>query len=239
MTKIRISITEDEALIADNLAYCLEDLGYEVVSISDNAAETIGNLTIHQPDIALIDIQIRGEMDGIQLAKIIREQFRIPFIYITSNSESATIEKLKETQPAGFILKPFSTSSLGPVIEIALHNASIQKMDARELIQVDDALFIKDKHSLIKIRFTEILFAEARSNYTLIQTSDNRFLLSQTLKSIEEKLVPNGFMRIHRSYIVNIREIDEIRAKNVRLKDTELPLSESYRPDLLERIQLL
>lgn len=239
MSKIKISITEDEALIADHLALCLEDLGYEVVCVCDNAAETIGNLTIHQPDIALIDIQLRGAMDGIQLATIIREQFGIPFIYITSNSESATIERLKETQPAGFILKPFSAPSLGPVIEIALHNAHIQKGESQELIQVDDALFIKDKQSLVKLRYTDILFAEARSNYTLIKTIDHKYLLSQTLKNIEEKLVPHGFMRIHRSYIVNIREIDEIRPKNILVNGTELPLSESYRSELLERIQMI
>lgn len=239
MNNIKISITEDEALIADHLAACLEELGYSVVAIADNAAETIGNITIHRPDLALIDINLRGEMDGIALANIIREQFGIPFIYITSNSDSNTIERLKATQPAGFILKPFSAAALGPVVEIAMHNNKLQKDQTHELVQIDDALFVKDQHKLVKIVYTDILYAEAQSNYTLIKTKDQKFLISQTMKNIEEKLVPHGFMRIHRSFVVNLKHIDQIHPKAVIVQQKEIPISETYKAELLERVETL
>jgi len=234
----KICITEDEALIADHLAMCLEDLGYVVASIADNAAESIGNITIHKPDLVLIDIQIRGEIDGIQLAKIIRKQFNIPFIYITSNGDSATIERLKETQPAGFILKPFSPESLRPIIEIALHNSQESKNHS-EVIEVDDAFFIKEGHTLIKVHFNDILYAEAQSNYTLIKTKNQKYLMSQTLKVLEEKLDSYGFMRVHRSYVVNLKKINQILPKSVMIEETEIPLSDANRGELLDKIRMI
>lgn len=243
--KIKISITEDEALIADHLAACLEDLGYEISSICDNAKETLADIAINRPDLALVDINIHGEMDGVDLVEAINRSFDLPVIYLTSNSDKNTIERVKHTQPAGFILKPYTTSDLESNIEIALfkysqkNNIDTVKSDPSEGITIlNDAFFLKDKHALVKVFFDDVLYAEAMDNYCVIYTSNGKYILSQTLKLVEQKLRPNGFLRVHRSHLVNLKHITQIQPKSVFINTHEIPLSDSYRAELMERISL-
>lgn len=240
--KIKISITEDEALIADHLAACLEDLGYEISSICDNAKETLAEIAIDKPDLALIDINIHGEMDGIELVEAINKSFDLPIIYLTSNSDKNTIERVKHTKPAGFILKPYTIGDLETNIEIALYKFSEEKSKSSpsetELMVLNDAFFLKDKHALIKIYFNEILYAEAMDNYCIIYTEKGKHVLSQTLKLVEQKLKPNGFIRVHRSYLVNLKHVTQIQPKSVFINTHEIPLSESCKAELMERISL-
>lgn len=242
--KIKISITEDEALIADHLAACLEDLGYEISSICDNAKDTLAQIAIQKPDLALVDINIHGDMDGVQLAETINRSFDLPIIYLTSNSDKQTIERVKHTKPAGFILKPYTTSDLETNIEIAL----FKFLDAKNTIHkndeptdsaiLNDAFFLKEKHALIKLFFNDVLHAEAMDNYCIIYTSNGKYILSQTLKLVEQKLKDHGFLRVHRSHLVNLKHISQIQPKSVFINDQEIPLSESYKSELMERISL-
>lgn len=243
--KIKISITEDEALIADHLAASLEDLGYEITSICDNAKDTLAELIINKPDIVIVDINIHGEMDGIDLVNAINKSFNLPVIYLTSNSDKQTIERVKHTKPAGFILKPYTIKDLETNIEIALFKYAEKERQIENEINVEsvlpvlnDAFFIKDKHALIKVRFEDILYAEAMDNYCVIYTSSRKYILSQTLKSVEQKLTPHGFMRIHRSNLVNLKHITQIQPKSVFIGENEVSLSDSYKSELMEKINL-
>lgn len=242
--KIKVSITEDEALIADHLAACLEDLGYEISSICDNAKETLAEIAINKPDIALVDINIIGDMDGIELVEAINKSFDLPVIYLTSNSDKTTIERVKHTKPAGFILKPYTTKDLESNIEIALFkysqekNENLKSESTIETTILNDAFFLKDKHALVKIYFDDVLYAEAMDNYCVIYTSNGKYILSQTLKLVEQKLKPNGFLRIHRSHLVNLKHISQIQPKSVFVNNHEIPLSDSYKVELMESISL-
>lgn len=244
--KIKISITEDEALIADHLAACLEDLGYEITSICDNAKDTLAELILNKPDIMLVDINIHGEMDGVDLVTQINKLFHLPIIYLTSNSDKQTIERVKHTQPAGFILKPYTAKDLETNIEIALYKYAeqtsqvTQETNLQEPLPVlNNSFFIKDKHALVKVEFEDILYAEAMDNYSIIYTSSKKYILSQTLKLIEQKLQPHGFLRVHRSHLLNLKHISQIQPKSVFINEHEIPLSENYRKELMERINLL
>jgi DNA-binding LytR/AlgR family response regulator len=243
--KIKISITEDEALIADHLAACLEDLGYEISSVCDNAKDTLVELAINRPDILIVDINIHGDMDGVDLVNTINKSFRLPVIYLTSNSDKQTIERVKHTRPAGFILKPYTVHDLETNIEIALFKYAAQEdstnsqpTTSETLPVLNDAFFIKDKHALIKVSFDEILYAEAMDNYCVIYTSHKKYILSQTLKLVELKLNPHGFIRVHRSHLLNLKHVTQIQPKSVFIDNHEIPLSDSYKKELMERINL-
>lgn len=240
--KVKISITEDEALIADHLAACLEDLGYEITSISDNAKDTLAELLMNKPDIVIVDINIHGEMDGVDLVSAINKSFDLPVIYLTSNSDKQTIERVKQTKPAGFILKPYTVKDLETNIEIALYKYAEQNYSEtlryKSLTILKDAFFIKDKHALIKVSFEDILYAEAMDNYCVIYTSNRKYILSQTLKLVEQKLNPHGFIRVHRSHLLNLKHVTQIQPKSVFINDHEIPLSDSYKSELMERINL-
>jgi len=122
MSEIRVLIVEDEALIAKDIKYILEDEDYFVSGIAYNSKKALEELRSNIPDIVLLDIHLNSELTGIQLAKIINEQYHLPFIFLTSFADRPTIEKVKSTNPMGYIVKPFEEKTLVATIEIALFN---------------------------------------------------------------------------------------------------------------------
>src|SRR5688500_6194220 len=122
----KILITEDEVIIAEDIAACLEELGYEVCAI-DSGIDTIGMVRETKPDLVLLDINIKGERDGIETAQLIKEEFGIPFIFLTAYADQQTIDRAKTTEPYGFIVKPFDEKDLRSAIEIALYKSGRDK----------------------------------------------------------------------------------------------------------------
>jgi len=232
-TKPRILIVEDEPIIAADVEMTLEDLGYEVVGIKDNATDALETIKKAKPDLVLLDINLEGDIDGVMLAQDINKSFNIPFIYLTSNADSLTINRVKRTQPAGFIIKPFSEKDLQSNIEIALFSKSQKKEDPK------NEFFIRDGSSLIKVNFDDLLFLKADDTYTRLVTIDKNFILSLNLKKVSEKLPTAYFIRIHRSYIINIRFIDRIKEGRVYIDKHKLPIGRSYQDALFSRISKL
>ena len=233
-----IFILEDEALIADHIAVCLEDLHYKVAGISDNGEEALEMIARLQPDLCLIDINLGGDLDGVDVAQEIRRRFEIPFIFITSNTDSRTLARVQRTEPAAFIVKPYTLEDLASNIGIALYKSRNKEFAKPVAVpELEDSFFVKEKHELIRLRYQDIRFAEAMDNYTRLHTADRKFVLSQTLKSVAERLEERGFLRVHRSYVVNLRCIDLIAPRHLRIGDAEIPLSETQRTRLMEMVQ--
>ena len=115
-----VLIVEDEAIIAVDLEMILESVPYKVVGIADNANEAIELIVNRDPDFVLLDININGDKDGVELASIIKERFKKPFIFITSYTDKATLDRAKHTLPYGYIVKPFNEAELLATIEIAM-----------------------------------------------------------------------------------------------------------------------
>jgi DNA-binding NarL/FixJ family response regulator len=122
MSDIRVLIVEDEALIAKDIRYILEDEEYIVSGIAYNSKKALEELRSNPPDIVLLDIQLNSDLSGIQLARVINEQYQLPFIFITSFADRATIEQVKSTNPMGYLVKPFEERTLITTLEIALYN---------------------------------------------------------------------------------------------------------------------
>jgi len=125
----KIIIVEDEIIIALDLKLRLENLGYEVVHTSFNGKDAIKLTGEKNPDLVLMDIQLNGEMDGIDVAQQIRNLYNIPFIYLTGSHENTLLERAKQTDPVGFIGKPFDESEIQNLIEKAI----TQKQDSDKL----------------------------------------------------------------------------------------------------------
>ncbi len=250
MKKVRIVIVEDEALIADHIAICLEDLGYDVVGIEEDGTEALEIIQNLQPDLCILDINLAGALDGVDVAQEINRRFAIPFIFLTSNSDKRTLERVKITEPAGFILKPYTVQDLETNLGIVLYKlrraasgkVTENKLESESISSSkranDDSFFIKEKHELIRIHYGEISHVEAMDNYARIHTSKGRFVLSQTLKNVEKRLEDHGFLRVHRSYVVNLTHIDLIAPRHLVLGPEQIPISETQRQKLMERIQL-
>ncbi len=112
MNKVKVLIVEDEMVIAMNLVSILEDLGYDVLDPANSYEEAVDALKEEQPDIALLDIQLDGDKDGIDFARYINQYQEIPFIYLTSNADSRTLNQAKETSPSSYLVKPFNQDDL-------------------------------------------------------------------------------------------------------------------------------
>ena len=117
----RILIVEDERITAEDLQDILTDLGYTVTASVSSGAEAIAKAAEIKPDLALMDIRIKGEIDGTETARILRERFNIPVVYLTAHADTATLSRAKLATPLGYITKPFQEAELHASIEMALH----------------------------------------------------------------------------------------------------------------------
>ena len=126
MPPIKILIVEDEPAIAHDIAAILAGNGYQVCGIAHSSVKAIDYLASKSPDIALLDISIKGDMDGVEIAHIIKKKYNIPFVFLTSFADKETIERVKETAPYGYIVKPFKERDLAPAIEVAMLRKSTE-----------------------------------------------------------------------------------------------------------------
>ena len=232
----KIYIVEDEPIIADTIAHALEKEGYSVCGIADNAKEALYDIDDLKPDLVLLDINIIGAISGIELAEKINEKFKIPFIFLTSQTDENTINKVKKTNPSGFISKPFNEAGLRSNIEIALFKNKEKKEEKK---MIENSFFIKNKGELIKVNKTDIYYVEAYDNYAKLICNNGEYLLSFTLKSVTEKLNDKNFIRIHRSYLININKIDSLFDGYVFIAHKKLPIGKSYKEQLMNSISLL
>jgi two-component system, response regulator PdtaR len=121
MTKSRILVVEDEAIVAMGIKQKLEDLGHQVVDIVFTGEDAVQTALNKQPELILMDIVLKGSMDGIEAAAKIRNQLDIPVIYLTAYSDEEVLERARMTEPYGYIIKPFKKSELNANIEMALY----------------------------------------------------------------------------------------------------------------------
>jgi len=141
MKRARILIVEDEQIIAEDLQEVLERQNFAVVCIADSGENALEEVSNTRPDIILMDIHLKGDIDGIETAKRIRENEDIPIIYLTSSSQGGDLEKAKQTDPYGYITKPFDPQTLATTIEIALHK---HRIDSRTRISLETYRFIAE-----------------------------------------------------------------------------------------------
>lgn len=231
MKQTSILVVEDEPLIADDIAETLEKNGYHVVGIVDEAVDALQMIKDKSPDMALLDVNIEGDQDGIALA----EQLDIPFVFLTSYYDKKTLDRAKKTNPSGYIVKPFSEKDLLVNVEMAIY----KKEKVSVSVNPPEKLFVRKDQEIISIQSSDIVYVEAFDNYANVFTVNEKYIISHTLKSIEEKLLPLGFERIHRSYLINFEAIDSISEGYVFLKGHRVSIGKSYRKDFLDKLAML
>jgi PAS domain S-box-containing protein len=171
MSKARILVVEDEWLVAQGIAESLAEVGYEVVGMAASGEETLRLAAEAHPDLVLMDILLKGDMDGIEAAEHLRRRFNLPVVFLTAYADPQTLGRAKVTEPFGYLLKPFEVRELHSVIEIALYKARAEKR-LQHLHQILHAIrnvnqlitTEKDRHRLIEQACR--LLAESRGYFT-------------------------------------------------------------------------
>lgn len=242
----KILIVEDEMIIAANISLELNNLGYEVIGIITRGEEALLHIKHQQPDILLLDINLKGELDGIETAKEMQKKHNIPIIYLTANADDANFNRAKETHPYAFITKPFKKLDLKRAIELTLSQLKSTDSDELEMhptteeaFVLNDSIFVRQSSSMVKIYIKDIFYIEAQRNYCKIFTNKKEHLLVITLKEMDEKLPSKHFLRVHRSYIINISQVSEILTTHLVISNKAIPLNKVMKDELLKRLQTI
>jgi DNA-binding LytR/AlgR family response regulator len=251
MSKINVLVVEDESIVSKDIQHSLKKLGYNVVGASSTGDKAIELAGEERPDIILMDIMLKGDMNGIEAAEQIKELYSIPIVFLTAYADESTLSKAKITEPYGYILKPFKEIDLHTTIEMAVykHGKEQEMVKERDLLFSlvenkeggGDYIFVKSNSKLVKLNNTDIYYIEALKDYVVIHTEKVRYTIHSTMKDIANKLLKDEFLRVHRSYIVRLDKIATIEYPNLTLEkvDKVIPIGGSYRDDLNERINLV
>ena len=255
---INILIVEDEAILAMDLADLLETDGYHVVGTANNGRKALDLFRQNPVDLILCDITIKGDWDGIETVTQLFRLRQVPVIYLTALSDRTTISRAKETVPAAYITKPFDAQQLRIAVEMALNNFSVRVLapaadpavkvvplnanplpadkDQRTgpILRVNDALFVKQNYQFMKVMLSEVMYLEADDIYTTIVTTGKKYVVRLSLGNMLERLHASRLVRTHRSYAINLDQIDSFSEHDVVISGHSIPLSRNYKEGFLK-----
>ena len=240
MANINVLVVEDEIIVSKDIQNSLKRLGYNIVGSAASGDKAIETALKEKPDLILMDIMLKGEMNGIEAAEKIKEKLNVPIIFLTAYAEDSTLSKAKMVEPYGYILKPFKEIDLKTAIEVAVykHSKEAEVIKERDLLfqiveskEANEFVFIKSKSRFVKININDIMLIEALKDYVIIHTSEGKFTVHSTMKDIERKFDFENFLRVHRSYIVNVNKIKAVEHSNIFLDGhaKEIPIGGSYK----------
>lgn len=249
--KVKILIVEDEFIVAEDIRINLLKLDYEVTDVVRSGETAIAAFEKDRPDIVLMDVRLGDGMDGIAAAAHLRSISNVPLIYLTAHSDKATFDRARKTAPHAYIVKPFNFHNLHTAIELALANFAKKQfgqpedlMNGSAVPQVSqylfhDSVFVKFGKAFHKIKFSDICFIKANGSYSVVQTFRREFTLSMNLHTLLDRLQRPEFLRVHRSYVVNLNCIDSIDERGIHMDKHFIPVSKSSREELLNKLKAL
>lgn len=242
MALVKVGIVEDEFLIAYGIAETLKELGYEVTDIANNYTEALSIIANEKPDILLVDIQLGGYKDGIDLAWKIRKDYNIPFIFLTSNTDAATVERAKKVSPNAYLVKPYNKNDLYTSIEVCMHNFAANQRPQNVATEgnylINDSVFIKQGQYLHKVLLDDILYLESDNVYVNVHTHNNKMVVRSTIHDYLDLIASKQFFRVHRSYAVNLKHIKTINSESLFVNNIEVPIGKAYRDELLGLLKI-
>ena len=255
--KVNILVLEDEGIVAMALEDTLESQGYGVAGLADNGREALDIMKRNSVDLALLDIHVKGDWDGVETARKLTGLKDIPFIFLTAFSDEETISRARDTMPHAYLVKPYQPQNLLIAIDLALHNFQLLKSSPNTILSVkpdqapplnepkDDLLvfnhsiFIRQNYKYVKIIAADIMYLEVSGNHTWIKTSHKKYIVRYGLQTLLEKFNAEIFVRVHRSFAINFHYVSSFDASSVFVNDVEIPLGRMYKDEFLNRLRLL
>lgn len=227
----KILIIEDEVLIAEDLKDMLVSFGFTTIFLAHDKSDGIALLESTMPDLVLLDIRMKHELDGLDIGNLINEKYQIPFIYITAHSDINTIREIVKTNPTGYITKPFKKSDLFANINLAL---------SQKATKTNTQLVFKDGANTVFINYEDIYYIESENNYLTIFCVSKKYMCRQTIETFLDELTSPMFFKPHRSYIVNLSNVVSYSKKDITLSNHKvIPLSRSSSEDFEKQLKLV
>lgn len=225
--KLKCIITDDEPIARKGLQSYVGRINFlELVGVCEDAIQLNNQLKSQQADLLFLDIEM-PYMTGIELLNSLSNP---PKVIITSAYAEYAI-KGYDLEVSDYLLKPISFDRFLKAV-----NKAYDQLISSQTPVVQDYLFVKTSLKLEKIRFNDMRFIEGVENYVAIYTSDGKIITHTTLRTILQKLPPERFVQVHKSYLVNIDKIDSIEGNLLGIGKNKIPLSRTYKETALEII---
>ena len=225
--KLKCIITDDEPIARKGLQNYVERIDFlELVGVCEDAIQLNNQLKSQQADLLFLDIEM-PYMTGIELLNSLSNP---PKVIITSAYAEYAI-KGYDLEVSDYLLKPISFDRFLKAV-----NKAYDQLISSQTPVVQDYLFVKTSLKLEKIRFNDMRFIEGVENYVAIYTCDGKIITHTTLRTILQKLPPERFVQVHKSYLVNIDKIDSIEGNLLGIGKNKIPLSRTYKETALEII---
>jgi len=209
VTTPKILIVEDESIVALDMETRLVHLGYQVVGTADTGEQALKIAETSRPDLALMDIRLKGSMDGIQTAELLRARFDIPVVYLTAYADDATLQRAKQTLPHGYLVKPFDERELHSTVEMALFKTATDKQVSAQAARlqkivtaVPDGIALLDANQRIMLEneraqeYLDTLGVEAGSTITQIGDYTFNQLIDGRWHEIRTKQIPKRIFEV-------------------------------------------
>ena len=237
---LTILIVEDDLSFAIELDMLVRSIGYQVLGRVDNASDALTTIERQTPDLILMDVEIKGAITGIELAQQIRH-LDSSILFITSFSQKEYYNQAKETNFIGYLVKPIDKYSLRSTIELAVQSLKEKAVIQKTTFVRKNDLFFKKKGVYYKVLIKDILFIKADSDYTITYTEEGDFVSSIRLNDYLELLEGHTFIRIHRSYILNLDKASTLDYENnkINVQGHTLPFSRRIKSELLKNIRFV
>ncbi len=234
MEKRTILIVEDEAAIAMDIEMRLIAMDFLIQATVGTPSDAIAHLQTEKPDLVLMDINLKGGDEGIDLAEEVMIKWQIPVVFLSAYTDSQTFSKAVSINPFGYVSKPFKDADLRNAIQLAIHNhANTIILPKKNPDRPTDSIFVKDGSGLIQLKFVDIQWIQAYDNYCKVHLTDEHYLVNLLLKEFDEKL-PDYFIRVHRSFLVSAAHIHKISSDTIHIGGNEIPIGKVYKQKLLD-----
>jgi DNA-binding LytR/AlgR family response regulator len=231
MNPLKIGIVEDDLLIAESIVMNLSAMGYEPLEPVRNYTDAIEMIATRYPDLLIIDVTIEG-------TKEVNSRFSIPFIYLTAYSDPHTVERAKTTHPYAYLVKPFTEKDLYSSIEIAFNNFNNNKRQKDINAYLSRTIFVKHKEHYNKIEISSIAYVESDNVYlNIFLHSKEHYIIRAKLDDFLTEISDPDFVKVHRSYAVNMKYVQSIDNYKTIVNGKEIPISKDYKNNLFERIK--
>ncbi len=205
---------EDDALISEHLSDIVEAQGFNVPAICSNEEDALYAIEDMPPDYAFLDIRLLGDDLGINIGRVLKKK-NIPFMYLTSFSDKKTVQEAVDTEPIGYILKPFETDEI------------VTALEKFRQIQPDEVV-IKSGVDRLKIKLNDILYIKSDNVYLEIYSTDSKYLIRSKMTNFLEECQVSYLVQVHRSYTVNIQRITKVKSSSVFINSEEIPVSKNF-----------
>ena len=217
---MNILIVEDDLLIAEMLKTMLTKMGHNILKITSTYQDTFKFLKDNPPvDLIFLDINLEALKNGIDIGKELSKNHTIPFIYLTSYADPKTIKTASATLPEAYLTKPFNEVMLLSTLEIIQQKKEVK----------NKRINIKTTNKIVPVLINEIYFFKSEGNYVKIHLKDQRLVTRASLNQLYTEINCKEFIQIHRSFIINVKFVEEVYHDSLKINNQIIPISRKYK----------